>query len=100
MLILAFALQCFSRATVEVTDDRTAVLRLDGENADIDACAALLQRPVQFWLTFETGETNHIFKFYEEQKTVMGVFYEGVWLTAANYAGPQTVQRFVADVQN
>lgn len=31
---------------------------------------------------------------------MLGVFYEGVRLTAVNYAGPQTVQRFVSDIQD
>lgn len=42
MLILTFAFQCFSRATVEVVNDESALLRLEGENTNMDACAALL----------------------------------------------------------
>lgn len=55
---------------------------------------------MQFHLAFEVGEVSHVFKFYEEQKTILGVFYEGVRLTTVNYAGPRTVRDFVTDVHN
>lgn len=72
-------------------DEKSAFLRLGGENAQIEACSTLLRAPVQFSLTFEAGENTHVFRFYEERRTVLSVFYEGVRLTAVNYAGPETV---------
>lgn len=84
---------------MEVLDERSAFLRFGGENAQIGACSVLLRAPVQFSLVFEAGEASHVFRFYEEQKTVLSVFYEGIRLTAVNYAGPETIQRFVEDIQ-